>query len=45
VALYQFNIVFGILIAYFSNYLIGTTALLIGWLFWFVGLCKTFHLP
>ena len=31
VALYQFNIVFGILIAYLSNYLIGTANLNEGW--------------
>ncbi|WP_083796165.1 sugar porter family MFS transporter [Algoriphagus machipongonensis] len=31
VALYQFNIVFGIVIAYISNYLIGTAGLLEDW--------------
>lgn len=31
VALYQFNIVFGILVAYFSNYLIGTANLAEAW--------------
>lgn len=36
VALYQFNIVFGILIAYFSNYLIGTTFLNSAWR-WMLG--------
>ncbi|MFC4870178.1 sugar porter family MFS transporter [Negadavirga shengliensis] len=37
VALYQFNIVFGILMAYFSNYLIGTTALQEAWR-WMLGI-------
>ena len=36
VALYQFNIVFGILIAYMSNYLIGTANLNEGWR-WMLG--------
>lgn len=36
VALYQFNIVFGILMAYFSNYLIGTANLSEGWR-WMLG--------
>ncbi|HSJ68167.1 MAG TPA: sugar porter family MFS transporter [Anditalea sp.] len=36
VALYQFNIVFGILIAYLSNYLIGTANLNEGWR-WMLG--------
>lgn len=36
VALYQFNIVFGILMAYFSNYLIGTANLAEAWR-WMLG--------
>jgi len=36
VALYQFNIVFGILVAYFSNYLIGTANLNEAWR-WMLG--------
>jgi SP family arabinose:H+ symporter-like MFS transporter len=36
VALYQFNIVFGILVAYFSNYLIGTANLTEAWR-WMLG--------
>ncbi|MCC5922077.1 MAG: sugar porter family MFS transporter [Cyclobacteriaceae bacterium] len=36
VALYQFNIVLGILIAYFSNYLIGTASLINSWR-WMLG--------
>ncbi|WP_439488033.1 sugar porter family MFS transporter [Algoriphagus sp.] len=36
VALYQFNIVFGILMAYFSNYLIGTADLAEAWR-WMLG--------
>ncbi|MDR7128583.1 sugar porter (SP) family MFS transporter [Algoriphagus sp. 4150] len=36
VALYQFNIVFGILMAYFSNYLIGTANLSDAWR-WMLG--------
>ncbi|MFN3801148.1 sugar porter family MFS transporter [Belliella pelovolcani] len=36
VALYQFNIVFGILMAYFSNYLIGTADLVNAWR-WMLG--------
>ncbi|WP_236978612.1 sugar porter family MFS transporter [Membranihabitans maritimus] len=36
VALYQFNIVFGILIAYFSNYLIGTAEIPSDWR-WMLG--------
>jgi MFS transporter, SP family, arabinose:H+ symporter len=36
VALYQFNIVFGILIAYFSNYMIGTASLTNAWR-WMLG--------
>jgi MFS transporter, SP family, arabinose:H+ symporter len=36
VALYQFNIVFGILMAYFSNYLIGTANLSEAWR-WMLG--------
>jgi len=36
VALYQFNIVFGILMAYFSNYLIGTANLVNAWR-WMLG--------
>ncbi|WP_113924392.1 sugar porter family MFS transporter [Cognataquiflexum aquatile] len=36
VALYQFNIVLGILMAYFSNYLIGTANLTEGWR-WMLG--------
>ncbi|MDX5478274.1 MAG: MFS transporter, partial [Cyclobacteriaceae bacterium] len=37
VALYQFNIVFGILMAYFSNYLIGTANLNEAWR-WMLGI-------
>lgn len=37
VALYQFNIVFGILMAYFSNYLIGTANLSEAWR-WMLGI-------
>lgn len=37
VALYQFNIVLGILMAYFSNYLIGTANLNEGWR-WMLGM-------
>lgn len=37
VALYQFNIVFGILMAYFSNYLIGTADLNEAWR-WMLGI-------
>ncbi len=36
VALYQFNIVFGILMAYFSNYLIGTSGIANEWR-WMLG--------